>query len=177
MAGSYIFMTRVIIFIDGSNFYHSLKSSFFKANINFESFCYALIDNSDLIQINYYTAPLNQLDNELEYSRQQKFFNYLSKIKRLTLYFGRLEKRDNNHKTEKGVDVKLAIDLLSLAYNNKYDVAIIVSNDSDFVPAIKEVQLLNKKVYNVSFPATKCYHLNRICDKTIKINNIQEFIK
>jgi len=170
-------MVRVIVFIDGSNFYHSLKYSFSKVNIDLESFCNFLINNNDLIQINYYTAPLNQIDNELEYSRQQKYFNYLSKIKRLNLYFGRLEKRNNNHKTEKGVDVKLAIDLLSLAYNNKYDIAILISNDSDFVPAVKEVQILNKKVYNVSFPATKCYHLNRICDKTIKINSIDAFLK
>ena len=142
-------MTSVIIFIDGSNFYHSLKSSFSRVNLDIELFCNYLVNNNDLIQINYYTATLNQLDNELEYSRQQKYFNYLSKIKRLCLYFGRLEKRNNNHKTEKGVDVKLAIDLLSLAYNNKYDIAILVSNDSDFVQAVKEVQLLNKKVYNV----------------------------
>ncbi|PIU03214.1 MAG: hypothetical protein COT55_00070 [Candidatus Diapherotrites archaeon CG09_land_8_20_14_0_10_32_12] len=102
---------------------------------------------------------------------------YLSKVKRLDLYLGRLEKRPNNHKSENGVDVKLAIDMLSLAYHNNYDVALLISNDSDFVPAIKEVQSLGKQVYNISFPATKCYHLNKVCDKTIKVNDVTNFLK
>ena len=168
---------RIAIFIDGSNFYHSLKSSFNKTNIDFVLFCNYLSKNNDLIIINYYSAPLNQKDNPEDYKKQQKFFNYLKNIKRLNLFLGRLEKRSNKHKTEKGVDVKIAIDILALAYSDKYDIAILVSNDSDFVPAVKEAQLHNRKVYNVSFPATKCFHLNRICDKTIKVNDVSEYLK
>jgi len=38
---------------------------------------------------------------------------------------------------EKGVDVSIAIDLVNLAYENPYDLAIVVSSDRDLGPAIR----------------------------------------
>ncbi len=168
---------KIMIFIDGSNFYHSLQSNFHKTNMDFEHFCNFLIKEDLLVKIFYYNSPVYQSDNPEAYKKQQSFFAYLNKVKRLELFLGRLEKRDNNHKAEKGVDVKLAIDMLSNAYNNNYDVAILISNDADFVPAIKEVQTLGKSVYNVAFPKSKSYHLSQICDKTIYIDDINAFLK
>jgi len=49
------------------------------------------------------------------------------------VYRGRI----NRHNQEKGVDVKLAIDLIKLTYEKQYEVAIIVSQDRDFEPAIR----------------------------------------
>jgi uncharacterized LabA/DUF88 family protein len=129
------------------------------------------------MKICYYTAPLNQKSNKEEYQKQQKFFGYLTKIDKLDLFFGRLEKRPNGNPVEKGVDVKLAVDLLSGAYNDRYDVAVLVSNDADFVPAITEAQKLNKVVHVVSFPNSRSYHLRQICDRTIKINDISPFLR
>lgn len=40
---------------------------------------------------------------------------------------------------EKGIDVRLAIDLIRLAYENAYDVAIVFSADTDLLPAIEAV--------------------------------------
>ena len=37
---------------------------------------------------------------------------------------------------EKGVDVSLALDLVKATYEQRYDLAIIVSQDSDFGPAV-----------------------------------------
>jgi uncharacterized LabA/DUF88 family protein len=53
--------------------------------------------------------------------------------------------------TEKAVDVKLATDLIML--RDIYDVAIIVSGDQDYVPAVEEVKDSGKTVINVSFLA------------------------
>jgi uncharacterized LabA/DUF88 family protein len=50
---------------------------------------------------------------------------------------------------EKAVDVYLATDLLQL--RNIYDVAIIVSGDQDYVPAVQAVKDSGKHVINVSF--------------------------
>jgi len=174
MTGS---IRRVMIFIDGSNFYYSLKKSFFKTNIDFEKFCNFASDNQDIVKILYYSAPLSIDDNPDEYAKQQKFFNYLKHVPNLEIYLGRLERRLNNHKVEKGVDVKLAVDLIVNAYKDNYDVAVLISNDADFIPSIEEVKKLGKQVYNVSFKKTKSYHLNMICNNTIKVDNIQEFLK
>ena len=46
---------------------------------------------------------------------------------------------------EKGIDVKLATDLIVGAVDDKYDVAIVVSSDSDLVPAIDWIRQRKKK--------------------------------
>lgn len=46
---------------------------------------------------------------------------------------------------EKGIDVKLATDLIVGALDNKYDTAIVVSSDSDLIPAIDWVRNRTKK--------------------------------
>jgi len=50
---------------------------------------------------------------------------------------------------EKAVDVKLSVDLVLL--RGIYDIAVIVSGDQDFVPAVQVVKDFGKKVVNVSF--------------------------
>ncbi len=58
---------------------------------------------------------------------------------------------------EKGIDVKLATDIIVGAIDKKYDVAIVVSSDADLVPAIDWVRMrLKKKVEYIGFsmPAT-----------------------
>lgn len=55
-------------------------------------------------------------------------------------------------KREKGIDVKLATDLIVGAVDDRYDTAIIVSSDSDLVPALDWVRMRKvKKVEYVGF--------------------------
>lgn len=46
---------------------------------------------------------------------------------------------------EKGIDVKIATDLLAGAFDNQYDTAIIVSSDTDLIPAIDRIRHKHKK--------------------------------
>jgi len=46
---------------------------------------------------------------------------------------------------EKGVDVLMAVDLLTGAYENLYDTTILVSSDTDLIPAIEKVRVMKKK--------------------------------
>ena len=41
--------------------------------------------------------------------------------------------------------------MVSLAYENAYDTAVLVSGDGDFVPVVKRVKNLNKKVDQWAF--------------------------
>ena len=52
---------------------------------------------------------------------------------------------------EKGVDVGLAVDLLVGAYENNYDKALVVSSDTDLVPAKRKVIMLKKEVEYIGF--------------------------
>lgn len=51
----------------------------------------------------------------------------------------------------KGVDIALAKDFLSNAYNHNYDVAVLMAGDGDYIPLVKEVKRLGKVVYVVFF--------------------------
>jgi len=105
---------KVVIYIDGSNFYFSIKSKF-NIKINIEKFCKKLVGNKELIKINYYIASLNQKTNPKQHLEQQKFFEELKKIDKLNIIPDRLEKRKRDGEifyVEKASGVNLALDLV-----------------------------------------------------------------
>jgi uncharacterized LabA/DUF88 family protein len=53
---------------------------------------------------------------------------------------------------EKGVDTAIVTDLLSLAWQGAYDVAVLVTSDADFIPAVEHVQSKGLKVVNAAWP-------------------------
>ena len=52
--------------------------------------------------------------------------------------------------TEKRVDVSIAVDMVTMAQANDYDVAYLLSADGDFVPAVNAVKALGKNVFAAS---------------------------
>jgi len=52
---------------------------------------------------------------------------------------------------EKGVDVKIAVDLLVGAYENLYDDAVIISSDTDLIPVMEKVKKLGKTIEYIGF--------------------------
>ena len=64
-----------------------------------------------------------------------------------------------NFNHEKGVDVLIAVDLLVGAYENKQDTAILVTSDTDFIPAIKKVRTMKKKIEYIGFSHKPSYAL------------------
>jgi uncharacterized LabA/DUF88 family protein len=46
---------------------------------------------------------------------------------------------------QKGVDVELAIDVLDYAHENRYDVAVLITGDADFIPLVRRITSLNKQ--------------------------------
>lgn len=66
---------------------------------------------------------------------------------------------------EKGVDVKIAIDMVIEGIEDKYDTAILVSSDTDLVPAIKYIQSKGKKVEYVGFSRRTSTALIKECDE------------
>jgi len=55
-------------------------------------------------------------------------------------------KKIRNNQKAKGVDIALTIDLLTHAFRDNYDVALLFAGDGDFVPLLKEVKSLGKRV-------------------------------
>jgi uncharacterized LabA/DUF88 family protein len=166
---------RVMIFIDGSNLYHNLKRLGHQ-RINFEKLIKLLLKERTLISTYYYAAPLDISIDSKKYWVQQKFFEHLKKIPNFKIILCKQKKRwDTNGLLRfdvKGDDVHLAVDLVSYAYENHYDTAIIVSGDEDFVPAVQRIQKLGKKVEDIYFYSSVSYSLKNICNFSYCINEI-----
>lgn len=65
-------------------------------------------------------------------------------------------------KPEKGVDSSIVTDMLSLAWQQAYDIAVLVSSDADFVPAVTKIQEGGLKVINAAWTG-RGHHLKRAC--------------
>ena len=171
-------MKKVFVFIDGSNFYHRIKSiaqyftketgqEFSISKFNFKGFCQSLVgDENNLLEIHYYigqvkrpnpNAKNNQKAQQL-YDNQQRLTRYLQN-ENITVRFGKLIKSAGSYH-EKGVDVQIAVEMIRFARQDKYNVAYLVSSDTDLVPAVEEVKDLGKEVVYVG--------VKRIPEKTDK---------
>ena len=172
-------MKKIVIYIDGSNFYFSVKKKF-NCKVDIEKFCKKLASDEDLVKINYYIAPVEQKKNPEMYAQQQSFFYKLKEINNFNIIFGRLEKRRRDGEiyfVEKATDVNLALDIALDAQAGEYDVAYLVSNDGDFSGAVRaSVERFGKEVVYVAIGnnRTISHHLKRVSHKTFRVE--QDFI-
>ncbi len=63
---------------------------------------------------------------------------------------------------EKGVDTLIATDMIRLAWEDAYDVAVLATLDGDLVPAVQFLDLKARKVIQAGFPP-KGSHLATAC--------------
>lgn len=149
---------RVGIYIDGSNFYGYLKDeeiSFPRGTrFDFKKFADFLTDNRICISKRYYTGIFRNLDDTPKSTElvrgQQKFLSKLESHDGFIIKRGRIL-YDSGRTREKGTDVKIATDLIVGAVDNLYDTAILVSSDTDLIPAIKYIKFKQKKLEYIGF--------------------------
>ena len=149
--------SRVAVFIDGGNFYFKLKELEVKniSHFGYRQLAEWLARDRTVIFVGYYVGVVRAQPNDVKGQKlragQVGLFNYLrSKEQRLAIRQGYLMK-NNGVYHEKGVDVQIAVDLLVGAYDNSYDTAILLSSDTDLLPAIKKVRELGKAVEYIGF--------------------------
>ncbi len=164
---------RVMIFIDGSNLYHSLKNFFKRADLDMGKFAHKLLEKRRLIRIYYYNAKVGLKEEPERYRDQQKFFASVTAVPYTELRLGRLVY--NNWPTappyEKGVDIQLATDMITHSYKSNYDVAILVAGDNDYVGAIQAVKDNGKNVEVALFGKERTsMQLRKVSDRIITIN-------
>ena len=148
---------RVAIYIDGNNFYKYLKDKeidFPKGmKFDFNKFVDFLAGERGCISKRYYVGIARNLDDTKKSKQivrgQQKF---LSKIENngFIIKRGRVM-YDKGRIREKGTDVKIAVDLIVGAVDDLYDVAVLVSSDTDLIPAVRYIKYRGKKLEYVGF--------------------------
>lgn len=65
---------------------------------------------------------------------------------------------------QKEVDVAMACEILSHAYQDHYDTAVVVSGDRDFRPAIEHIQAAGKRAEVAGFSRGMSWRLSKCCD-------------
>lgn len=167
-------MKRLMIFVDNSNIYTSSLDRGFKINWpKFASYLSEIaLEKYDLTRvIMYCTVDGSQPEDlrkkqENTYSMFDNFFKFDVKIFYLNV--------SGQSKNEKMVDVSIAVDMVTLASKNAYDVAILCSGDSDFIPAVDAVMDFGKEVYVAGFESTSSWELRKASLGYIYLDDIEE---
>jgi uncharacterized LabA/DUF88 family protein len=142
---------RVAIFIDGGYLDFMMRDEFGGAHIDYEKFAAWLADGNDLLRSYYYNCLPFQgnppTDEERQrFSRAQSFHARLSRIPRFHVREGKLAFRGRDSLTgkpifeQKRVDLMLGLDMALLAAKRQVSDVILVSGDSDLLPAVEAVK-------------------------------------
>ncbi len=157
---------RVAIFIDGSNLYHSLEENCGRYDVDFAALSLKLAGGRQLLRTYYYNLLREQERNPQAYSDQQKFLTALHSTRFLEVRLGGAKMR-GDWTVEKGVDIMIATDMLNMAWEDRYDTAILVSGDGDFAYAAQAVKNLGKHVLVAAFQPNLSGELVQVCDDRI----------
>lgn len=148
---------RVLILIDGSNFYHRAQEIGVSTFVRFDHHRFAewLAEGREIVDKIYYTGVIRKNPGDPNspklVSDQQRLFAHLeSPAQGFTVFRGHVMKQPGQYK-EKGVDVKIAVDIVLKAVKNQYDTVILVSSDTDLIPAIEAIKEFGKRVEYVGF--------------------------
>src|SRR3989338_4030646 len=179
---------RAVIFIDGNNFYFRLKDLTASMpgkvrllDFNYHSFALWLARENTLVEIRYYLGAIKrQLGNsksEELYANQQKLFANLQR-QNIVLRLGQLIRHDDKSFHEKGVDVRLAVEMIRFARENTYDIAYLLSSDTDLVAAVEEVQSFGKKVQYVGATKHQSFGLTKVAGdvRILRPEDIKPFL-
>lgn len=157
-------MERVAVYVDGFNLFFGIRSRNPKA-VNFDVTSYVrsrLGTNQLLSSVRYYSAPL--VGNPEAERAQKRYFAGL-RASHVEVILGRFQQKTIHCEhcgqsipsfEEKMTDVHIAVDVLADGLLDRYDVAILVTADSDLVPPIRKLNKFkpNKRIL-IIFPPNR----------------------
>lgn len=154
---------KVVFLIDGFNLYHSIKEDPRLRPLRWldiPGLAASLVrKNQELASIYYFTA-LALWDPE-KVARHKRLIRVLED-KGVIVIYGKFKAKDESCRIcrksyttseEKRTDVNIAVTLFRLAMEDRYSTAIMISGDTDLVPAVEAVrECFPEKRIGVAFP-------------------------
>jgi uncharacterized LabA/DUF88 family protein len=181
------------LFVDGENFLHKVEDALREQEIpkrkidtsvlNIGSLFDLALPDYTLAKKYFYSAKLKLFeetkDKSLELIRKQRILKTNLEKQNFEFVLAgnvRPQKVSTQGKRkyvfkEKGVDVRIAVDLVRLSCDKIIDTAILCSSDSDLQPAIAEVKRRGVKVIYLGFETMPNKGLTYTTDKTILFRN------
>lgn len=174
-------MQKVITYIDGFNLYFGLKDKGWKRYywLNLLSLSRSLLKpGQNLLKVKYFTSRISLPPDKAK--RQGEYIEALETLPNLKIYYGKFQKNDVTctkcghvmyKPNEKMTDVNIAVEMLADAFLDGFDVAILISADSDLTGPIKHIKkLFPQKQVIVAFPPSRfSYELKIVADATFPI--------
>ena len=172
-------MGRGAVFIDGGYFQKVLQYVFNSPRVDFEVFSDKICGDCERLRTYYYYCMPYQSDppTEIErerYAKADKFIFSLGRLNRFEVRLGKLIYIPSSQEyTQKRVDVLLSVDLVRMSWDHQIEKAVLVTGDSDFVPAIqaaKDAGVLTVLYYSRAHPQVSALdELLYACDERIEI--------
>ena len=131
-------MERIVIFIDNSNIFKGFQK--YNIKVDYEKLKILISRNRNLQNIFLYEGVVYPMSPE-----KKRWYKELSNRSGYVIKAS-FDKIESSGVIEKKIDIKIAIDIISLAYEDAYDTAVLLSGDGDFVPVVKKVKELGKNV-------------------------------
>jgi len=152
-------LEKVMIFIDGGYLRKLFTDVIGDDNIDFFKLRNYMLDlyertpinpfDPNLIRVYYYDGIS---DKEPDRTKHKKYFDSLKgRYFFLTVRLGEAVKLPDGSFRQKGVDILMAVDALSMAYRNYYDTGLFLLADRDFIPLIEAVKNAGKKTYSFNY--------------------------
>ena len=186
-------MSKTILFIDGENFIFKIEQALKEQGIDKSKIDLASINLNELFKESlkgysisrkiFYNAKLHFYKDTSRKSEeliklQRKLRNTLINQGYEFIIAGNVRAQKVDGKIvfrEKGVDVRIAVDLVSLACDGKLNTAILCSSDSDLQPAIEEARKRKIKIVYLGFETNPNKGLMYTTNKTILLRNTEIF--
>ncbi len=144
---------NVAVFVDVANIFYAAKAA--GVDIDYVTLLKSAIAGRDFVRAYAYTG----LDPDNE--NQRNFHNFLARHDYKVV--SKDIRKYGDGKVKANLDIELVVDMMKTARN--LDVAIVVSGDGDFAPAIRAVQEMGVRVEVVSFRGNTSSDLIEVADQ------------
>lgn len=176
---------RIIAYIDGYNLYYGLREQHWKRFywLNLQELATQFLRaNQTLVETKYFTTIVKSPDDKR--LRQQVFLEALQTLSKFSIFYGHFLAdpvmcRNCGHTYvthhEKMTDVNIAVELMKDAFQDRFDVAFLISADSDLVGPIHTVRELfpKKKVVTIFPPGRFSSALRAVAAGTLRIGHAE----
>ena len=166
-------MLRNLIIFDGSNFYHRAKSLFPQKHLTNMDYIklVELVTGAGQNTVEYCVGEIRKKPKDLFsrklYQNQQALFYNLEGQGVVVKKGFMMEIQGKFH--EKGVDVRIAVDLLKGALKDEYNACYLITSDTDIIPAIQEARSAGKEVFYVGFSNLTNNAMSANCSRSVFI--------
>lgn len=165
-------MHKVMVFIDYQNFNINLKKHYenrkFKT-INYgelgkrinkiipldseviKTYVFAYKPCDELLQLDYYKKYYDWINNTLKNTPYLEVIEGRQELRTLKNVDFDINDSDTYYTQEKETDINLATHMVSKGFQNAYDIAILISGDTDYVNVVKTLHNIGKIIVIAHF--------------------------